>query len=172
MMEFTYKLLEDDSYCVMTYTGDEPDVIIPDEFLGRPVTILYEHLFEGHTEITSVRIPDSVTDIGGFNFDGCVNLRSITLPPALEHLWQYAFVRSSIEELTIPDRVRRIVPYTFKDCKELRKVVCGAALREIGPWAFDGCEKLKELICGPGTLISPDAYASKELKPWRREQDI
>ena len=44
MQNFTYKLIEDGTYCVMTYQGDDETVVIPD---NQNITILYDDLFKG-----------------------------------------------------------------------------------------------------------------------------
>ena len=126
----------------------------------------FDKLFRGHKEITSVRIPDTVTDMGEFLFDGCENLRHLELPAQLRVLWGYTFARCGIEEAYLPEGLRRLPPFAFKDCKNLRKVVCGAGMEKIHAWAFSGCDQLSEegLICGPGTEVSPQAFDTKELK--------
>ncbi|MBQ6682871.1 MAG: leucine-rich repeat domain-containing protein [Bacteroidales bacterium] len=157
MQEFFFKLVEEtDSYCAMSYHGDEPHVIIPSTHWGRPVTMLFDDLFKNHHEITSVVIPDSVREIGGFAFDSCDNLLNITLPANLENLWQYAFVRSSVEEVILPPGIRYIYPFTFKDCKRLRRVVCNDSLEKIWMSAFDGCHHLSQLLYGPNVTIVPN----------------
>ena len=158
MQDFIYKMIEDGTYCVMSYQGDEAEVVIPDD---RDVTILYDDLFKGHTEITSVHIPDTVTDMGEFLFDGCTGLRQLRLPAQLTTLWGLTFVRSSIEEIVLPDGVESIPPFAFKDCKDLKKVVCGSGLKRIHAWAFGGCGQLKEVVHGPHVEVSPEAYRSK-----------
>lgn len=161
MQEFFYKMLDDETYAAMSYEGDEPDVIIPVVYNGKPVTLLSDNLFAGHKEITSVSIPDSVTDIGGFVFDGCDSLHHVSLPKELRNMWQYAFVRSSIEEIVLPEHVASIVPFTFKDCKRLRKVICNKGLKKICAWAFSGCTQLEDVTYGPDVEVSPEAFASK-----------
>lgn len=86
MQQFTYKLIEDGTYCITDYMGDEANVMIPDCYCGAPITVLFDKLFRNHLEITSVYIPNSVTDIGEFVFDGCMNLRHIKLPSQLTSL--------------------------------------------------------------------------------------
>lgn len=160
MQEFYYRRVDDGTYCLTGYEGDEAEVVIPTD---KEFTILSDKIFRGHSEITSIRIPDSVTDIGEFVFDGCENLRQLRLPANLKTLWGYTFVRCGIEEIVLPDQLRIIPPFAFKDCKNLRRVVCGAGLEKIYAWAFGGCGKLTEenLIHGPGVDISPQAFESK-----------
>ena len=159
MQNFSFQINYDEESCtIMGYSGDEADVVIPGCFLGRPVTILFDKLFAGHGEIRSICFPDTVTDFGEFLFDGCDQLRHMTLPSQLRNLWGYTFVRCGIEELVLPDGVIAIPPYAFKDCKNLKSVRCGSGLRRIHAWAFGGCDKLTDLSCGPGVEVSPDAF--------------
>ena len=159
MQQFRCQFNYDEQTCsVMAYTGDEAHVVVPETFGGKNVTILFDKLFAGHTELESVRIPDTVTDLGEFVFDGCERLRAIVLPTSLQFLWGYTFARCGVEELVLPDGVRDIPPYAFKDCKHLKKVVCGAGLRKIHAWAFGGCDRLAELVCGPDVDVSERAF--------------
>ena len=163
MQQFFYRFLEDGTYCVTEYQGDEADVIIHDTYRSKPVTVLFDRLFKGHTEITSVKIPDTITDIGSFVFDGCTSLKHIELPPSLINMWDSAFARSSIEEIVLPDKITSIVPFTFKDCKELKRVVCNPELKKIHAWAFHGCSSLKDFQCSEDTVVSEDAFKEGEL---------
>ena len=160
MQDFIFKQIEDSTYCVVKYRGDESEVVIPD---NRNITVLFYKLFSGHKEITCVHIPDTVTDLGEFVFDGCENLRRIKLPSRRTSLWGYTFCRSGFEEIVLPDGLSSLPPFAFKDCKNLRKVVCGAGMRKIHAWAFGGCDRLEEVVCGPDVEISPEAYKTKVL---------
>lgn len=162
MQEFYFKKVEDGTFCVTGYVGDEAEVVIPED---RVVTMVYDKVFRGHSEITSIRIPDTVTDLGEFVFDGCDRLRHLQLPSHLKTLWGYTFTRSGIEEIVLPDGLRTLPPFAFKDCKNLRKVVCGAGMEKIYAWAFAGCDQLTKegLVHGPGVDVSPRAFESKSL---------
>lgn len=159
MQQFDHKLMEDDSFCLMSYQGDEAEVVIP-EIIGKStkVTILYDDLFKGHAEITSVRIPETVTDIGEFVFDGCANLKHLDLPASLETLWGNSFANSGLEEIVLPEKIRSIPSGAFKNCRNLKRVVCGPNVTKIMGHAFSGCENLKEVIYEPGTKVSPLAF--------------
>ena len=162
MQDFSFKMLEDETFAVIGYTGEEKEVVIPDTHWGKPVTVLFDSLFSGHAEIESVRIPDTVTDIGEFVFDGCRSLRQISLPAGLEHIWPYAFARCGIEEIVIPEKIHTIAPFTFKDCINLKKIVAGPGLKNVYGYAFGGCESLAEFYFSPGTKLSPLAFESKD----------
>lgn len=161
MQEFIYKQMEDMTYCVMGYRGDAAEVIIPERYGGAPITALFDGLFKGHSEITAVRIPDTVAEMGEFVFDGCENLRQIQLPKQLAHLWGYTFARCGIEEIVLPDGLSALPPFAFKDCGQLRKVVCGSGMKKIYSWVFGGCDQLAEVIHSPDVEISPHAFERK-----------
>lgn len=165
MQEFFFRQADDETYAIMGYQGDEAEVVIPATHGGKPVTILFDDLFEGHKEIVSVEIPNTVTNLGEFLFSGCENLRRISLPESLESIWPYAFAYSGIDEITLPDSLTSIAPFTFKDCKNLRKVVCGAGMKKIHGKAFLGCEKLTEFHCGQGVEINKDAFEECDSFP-------
>lgn len=160
MQNFRYRQIEDGTCCVTGYRGDEAEVVIPDNL---NITILFDKLFVGHREITSVHIPDTVTDLGEFLFDGCENLRRIELPSNLERLWGHTFCRSAFEEIVLPDKLVSLPPFAFKDCKSLKRVVCGSGMKRIYAWAFGGCDRLEEVVCGSDVQISPEAYKTKVL---------
>lgn len=163
MQELEYKLVDDGTYCVSGYMGNDAVVEVPAAVDQIPVTVIADGVFKGHPELTELRLPDCITDLGEFVFDGCVNLRRLKLPAGLCRLWGYTFVRSGLEELELPAGVRSIPPFCFKDCKNLRKLVCGAGMKKINAWAFGGCDQLEELVCGPGVELHPQAFMSKEL---------
>ena len=158
MQEFIFKKIDNGTFSLVEYNGNEENVVIPDIHAGQPVTVLYDRIFRGHEEIQSIKIPDTVTDIGGFVFDGCCNLKQISLPAGLLYLWQYAFCRSSIEELILPEGIRTIAPYTFKECKSLKRLVCNPGLIEIKARAFESCSRELEVVASEKTLISPEAW--------------
>ena len=175
MQKFIYRPNDNGTYAVVGYQGDEANVRIPDTYGGGIITIVGDKLFSGHAEIESVSIPDTVTDMGEFVFDGCVNLRCIDLPADLECLWGYTFVRCGIEEITLPDvrcgieeitlpdKLVTLPPFAFKDCKNLRKITCGKGLKKIYAWVFSGCDSFEELIKNETVEVSERAFDTKEL---------
>lgn len=62
---------------ITKYTGTESTVILPSTISGWPVTKIGEDALKDNTTITSVTIPDSVTEIDSNAFAGCTNLTSV-----------------------------------------------------------------------------------------------
>lgn len=156
MSNFSYRMIEDESLAIMSYEGESERVVIPD--YGGQLTVIYDDIFKGHKELKKVIIPSTVTNIGGFVFDGCKNLREIELPENLQEMWQYAFARSGIETINIPGTVSRIIPFTFMDCKNLKSVICHSGIKKICAWAFQGCTSLEVVTVPADITIDEKAF--------------
>lgn len=159
MAEFLYKYADDETYCVIGYSGDERSVDIPDQYCGRDVTIVSDDLFKGHAELESVSLPANMRTLGGFVFDGCTRLHEVSLPGGITDIWQYAFVRSAVRTIDIPGSLQHIIPYVFKDCAQLETVSCHKGLQKIFANAFSGCSSLREISVPADTEISDGAFS-------------
>ena len=93
---FTYTIAEG----VVTITGisDEAEgvIVVPATIEGLPVVAIADYAFAGKTEegndkITSVVLPDSITSIGNYAFEGCEALESVDLGDGVDQLGQFVF---------------------------------------------------------------------------------
>ena len=81
---------------IMTYKGNEEQVIIPDAINGKPVRAIGKRAF-ANKNITSVVLPYSLKRIGEEAFYQC-KLKSLELPETIEKIEENAF--GECEELT------------------------------------------------------------------------
>lgn len=75
--------------CTLTH-GASGCVTVPARVGGLPVTHIAEGAFRD-TDVTSVMLPDTVTEIGWFAFSGCARLCSVTLPASVTDIGYGAF---------------------------------------------------------------------------------
>ena len=97
------------------------------------------------TEAT-FEIPESVYEIAGGAFAGS-KLQNIVLPDNIRKIADGAFRNSQLlETVVIPGNVSSIDAHAFQDCVSLNNVVIPAAVANLGEYAFAGCTSLTNLI--------------------------
>ena len=129
-------------------------LVIPDS-----VTNIGDYAFSGCRSLTSLVIPDSVTNIGDYAFEGCGSLSSLVLPDGVTSIGKCAFREcGSLSSLVLPDGVTNIGGNAFADCKSLRSVVIPNSVTRIGGGAFGGCKSLHSVVI-PDSVTSIGDYA-------------
>ena len=192
-INFTYKL--NDSNEVVDLVCTNPDKIkgefkIPSEIDGNKVTEIGFGAFKNATGMTSVTIPKSLKSVatsgGGNNavFNGCTNLKDVTLEEGLTIVPDELLRGLPIEEITIPNTVKEIGDCAFADCTSLKKINLGQveelhahsflnctgltnitipkslksvkATSVLQEGVFNGCTNLKDVTLEEGLTIVPD----------------
>ena len=93
----------------------------------------------------SYAVPNSVTNIGDYAFDGCGNLSDITIPNSVATIGSYAFANcSGLMSVTIGNSVISIGDFAFEDCA-LTTVTIPSSATGIGMEAFDNCSGLTNI---------------------------
>ena len=138
-------------------------LVIPAKIEGNPVTNIEEKAFIG-CSLTSIIIPDSVTNIGRNAFQSCTSLTSITIPDSVAWIRFEAFMYcSSLTSITIPDSVTSIGRNAFQSCTSLTSITFGtnSKLTSIGLESFLFCNSLTSITIPESvTNISHAAFIS------------
>jgi hypothetical protein len=150
-------------------------VTIPGTINGLPVTCIGSNAFYACSSLTSITIPNSITNIGNRAFYQCDYLTSITIPNSVTSIgdWEFyacfrltsvtfgtnvtsigewAFAVCGLTNVTIPNSVTNIVDYAFYQCG-LKSVTIGTNVTSIGIEAFDECDLLTSVTI-PNSVTS------------------
>ena len=90
--DFKYELLDDGTVGIYRYYGNDNDAVIPETIDERPVTMIMLDAFKFNSNINSITIPNSVTEIHDSAFRGCTKLSKITIGDNIEHIGNKAFL--------------------------------------------------------------------------------
>ena len=114
--------------------------------IPNSVTSIRGWAFEGCTGLISVTIGNSVTRIGDGAFYNCTGLTSITIPNSVTSIGTNAFYGcTNLTSITIPNSVTSIKWGAFKGCAGLTSVTIGNSVTSIGECAFFGCKGLTSI---------------------------
>ena len=143
------------------YTGSGGAATIPDTINGLPVTGIADLAFSQCTSITTVTIPNSVTNIGIQAFWNCTSLASVTIPNSVTSIGNNAFYGCiSLTNVTIPDSVASIGDWVFYNCSSLTNATIPNHVTSIGMYAFSKCASLTSVTIPNGvTNIAQWAFS-------------
>ena len=117
-------------------------IVIPDS-----VTNIGERAFSSCTSLSSIVIPDSVTDIGESAFSSCTSLSGVVIPNSVKSIGESAFSScTSLSGIVIPNSVKSIGYRMFSSCTSLSSIVIPNSVTSIGDSAFWDCTSLFSII--------------------------
>lgn len=94
----------------------------------------------GFRNIETLVLPESLVEIGAFSFTGCRKLIKVYLPSNLKKIGYFAFDKTNIKNIIIPQSVEELEP-AFNECDNLETITFTNATCTI-----DGCEKLTKIV--------------------------
>ncbi len=167
------------------------DLVIPSEKDGQDVVAIADNAFENQASVTSVLIPDTVTEIGRQAFRNCANLAAVNegnniasiAPNAFygtawdsnltggevylgKTLYKYAGGMYTDTEITVKDGTVGIAGNAFNGMEKLVKITLPEGVQNIGEYAFGGNPKGTGLteISLPASLSEIGANAFRNAK--------
>ena len=96
--------------------------------------------------LTSINIPNSVTNIGDWAFSFCSSLISINISNSVTNIGDHAFLLcDSLTSIKIPNSVTHIGNDVFGGCRSLTSINIPNSVTNIGDEAFSGCKSLTNI---------------------------
>lgn len=159
---------------LMAYHGSAADVTVPEgiieindcAFSRISLNPSYMFIVKYNTTLKTVKIPDTVTRIGGYAFAGCSNIKRMVLPASVEEIDDYAFgYCEKLAGIDIPEGVKKLGDIVFDNCSSLARVSVPSSLEEMGDCCFMSCTALKTVdispsnncfVCVDGVIYSKD----------------
>ena len=108
----------------------------------------YSSPWEGYRgRIQNIFLPDGLTTIGAYAFDGCTQLKQLYIPDSVENIGEGAFFGcSSLLSIVIPQKVKTVRSWTFHSCSSLKKVTMREGVKTIEMYVFLNCAALDEVV--------------------------
>ena len=109
---------------------------------NKSLNVLQNYSFKG-TAITSITIPNSVTQIRSVVFQECKNLETIIIPNSVTSILDSAFRKCvSLTNITIPNGVTSMEDFLFENCSSLTSVTIPDSVTMIANSTFYNCISL------------------------------
>ena len=164
--EYIY-VLKGNEVKISKYLGDDENVVIPDSYLGRPITSMGVECFSNNDTLESVVIPDTVSIIGAHTFVNCKNLKSVKAKNIVL-VDDGAFREDeNLQSVELGEHLETIEEAAFKWCKSLEYIPSRESLKTIGPRAFE-CSGLTEV--GDLTGVNIESLDIFDGTPWMENQ--
>ena len=129
---------------------DDPSIPTSIEFNGTSYNVTSIDNLGSPEILTKITIPEGITSIGFYAFNGCTNLKEVNLPNTLQGIFHYAFSGSGITSINIPGSVNTIWDNAFASCNNLTSVTLNKGITSIMDGAFSGCTNLTSIILPTG----------------------
>ena len=138
---------------ILTGVGSETvDYYSADDSIG-------DYMFTFSRNLTSVALPDDVTDIGQYVFRSCDRLSSIVIPNSVVSIGSYAFSLTGLTTVAIGNNVTSLGEGVFSNCKKITSIVINGnpSMKER---VFESCPELSSVtINGDLAAIGDNMFA-------------
>ena len=158
---YTYTVSNDEATIYDVDTSISGAVTIPSTLGGYPVTSIRGEAFFKCASMTSVTIPDSVTNIGHFAFSNCSSLTTIAFGKNVKSIGRYVFEECrKLTSIDLPYGIETIEKQTFFNCTSLKNINIPITVKEIHENAFFNCDSLTSVTIPEGvTYLGNGAFA-------------
>ena len=135
-----------DGTCYVSGIGtcSDANIVIPSiSPSGDIVTSIKESAFR-ELNITSIIIPESIVEIGGYAFYNCKKLKSVVILGCVNIINRATFYYcENLINVALPEGLTTIAELSFSFCMKLESIVLPDTIRTIGEEAFYRCDALE-----------------------------
>ena len=121
-----------------------------------------DDLFESCSNLVTVNLPSTITQIGSGAFANCISLTNIAIPKDVNYIGNGAFSNcSALTNVDIPTALTEIGERAFEGCTSLENINIPTNVTKICDMAFRGCSAVKDLtIPERVTYVGYEAFGS------------
>lgn len=136
------------------YKAEVKEIIV-----GEGITELGYDTFKEMSMAHTIKLPTTLTVIGGSAFDNCTSLKTVNIPNGVTSLYWVFQNCTSLESIVIPESVTNMQS-AFRGCTSLKTVNIPAAVTNLG-FAFQGCTSLE-------SVVIPESFTPESI--WAMQQ--
>lgn len=164
--DFQYKIRDRNNKYVaikkknnISFTGS---VTIPETVKYKDITYTIRTIryygFSESTDLTSINIPDSVTNIEEYAFSNCTSLTSVDIPDSVTNIGDSVFAKcSNLTSIDMSENLISISNRTFIFCTSLSSINIPKSVTTIEYSAFFGCTNLSNVVVNWSTPLVIEA---------------
>lgn len=109
------------------------------------LTALADDAFNGCAQLTALRLPKSLKQVGARAFKDCARLTQVDFFASMKAIGAEAFSGcKALTGIVLPEELPAIGAATFKDCAALTEIALPVSVESLGDQAFSGCKALTD----------------------------
>ena len=158
-----YTLSDDSTYYEVSYSfKDAYDIVIPSTYKGLPV----KKIKSIDRKITSIIIPEGITEIDKTAFFLCTNLKSINIPDSVTSIGEGAFMDCrNLESVRLPNGLSVMAENLFCYCYSIKSIIIPKTVKTVEEYALYGCDDITHVFYEGSIEEWQDVYIAEKNYP-------